>query len=289
MMCVTSQNDLPSLYECNKPLYAPPTLYAFTLNSEDRVEQQQEQQERRPSLPPRTEADYKEEENTDTEPISYRSGGSVVTEKGDFCTISVLLPAGIKASNLKLVYHGEGSMLEMRADSDFSQSLFIDNAAADVSKIEAQLIYQLLTIQMPKMNVKEPLAVPIVPKDPPLDPQAHLHDDIFWTMDVPGVKLCNLKVTYHKKEMVVDGQRKILDGSLSNVHRVFSINDSVINAATLEAYLMDGVLTFKASRRVTPPTRSIEVSICRKKQNDSKEKKAEISDQELLFYSSKQL
>jgi HSP20 family molecular chaperone IbpA len=222
------------------------------------------------------------------QPVTYRVGRGLVTMTNENYAFSVDLP-GVKANDIHI--QQQDDTLELSAErkfgdkvlSKFSQKFEIDKAI-DLSNIDARLIDGVLTVTFPKKEAPaepnaESLDVTIAAAAPPA--QGANEENVFWSMDVPGVKHSDLTLKYQKESIIIQGERKSRDGSVSKIHRVLSLNDKLVDPSILEAFLMDGVLTIKARRRAVPPPKTIPVSTAAKedkspkKIKDAEEKKDE--------------
>jgi HSP20 family molecular chaperone IbpA len=249
-------------------LSSPELLHLFRGDGED---ENVDSGTKEPKMDSKTTTDIAEQ------PVTYRVGRGIVTRtKADY-TFSVDLP-GVKANDIHIQQNDDA--LELSAErksgdkvvSKFSQKFLIDKTD-DLSNIDARLIDGVLTVTIPKKEAPaepkvEPLVVSIAAAEPPA--QGASEDNIFWSMDVPGLKLSGLSLKYHQGSITIHGERKSRDGSVSEIHRVFSLNHKLVDTSVLEAFLMDGVLTIKARRRAVPPPKTIPVSTAAKEDNSPK-------------------
>lgn len=201
-------------------------------------------------------------------PVVYRLGNFFVTDKEEGYHLTVDLP-GVKAENLKIDEH-DGT-LRISAErksgdkvvSSFSQSLEFDSKTTDLSNVDAHLSDGVLSVTIPKkkMEAPKPVNISIMAAEPPTEEEKGEKKAVFLTMDVPGVKLSDIRLEYSNGELQIHGQRKnVQTGRNTEIHRVFTVSEKAIDTSLLEAFLMDGVLTIKAPIRAAPPSKAIKIS-----------------------------
>ena len=110
-------------------------------------------------------------------------------------------------------------------------------------EIAATLAHGVLTITVAKKPAAEEVAIVPMPTDPPTEatdvPSFQYH------LEVPGVKLADMKITVKGDQLSIEYERKRVPSSaFSKVYRSFVLDDDKMNIANIAAYLSDGILTF---------------------------------------------
>ena len=89
-------------------------------------------------------------------------------------------------------------------------------------------------------------------------------------IDLPGVKVADLKVTVKKESIHVQGERKYGE-RVFNYTRKGSFDERKVDASKMVAYLADGVLTITAPPKHVPDPTLIPISTLNETDNDKEE------------------
>lgn len=214
---------------------------------------------------------------------TYMVGKVFVQESESKYDLTLDLP-GIKVGDLQVKHHSDDGCLDIRAErklgnnqtvSTTSERLFFDNDLVDFSKTSARLMDGVLTIEVPKRKYcisaaksteKQPavIHIPIALSEPPAMADSNNSEYLVWTVDVPGVKSSDLNVEYYKGgTLLIKGKR--IDRN-AKVQHTLTLNEkemesvSATSTKSLQAFLMDGVLTICALRRQSTPPKRIKVT-----------------------------
>ena len=182
--------------------------------------------------------------------ILYSTRSSQVIEHEKDYVLSFDLP-GVKKQDLTAEI--ENGVLRVNAErksgktttSKFSQRFLIDEKVFDPDKLDAKLEDGVLTITVGKRETKPPMAIKVTSSDPP----SAENDDraLSLSVDLPGVKLSDIKVELDNGDLIFQGERK--RGRSSKIHKVFTVRESAIDTSKMQGYLVDGVLTIMAPAR----------------------------------------
>ncbi|KAL7558404.1 hypothetical protein ACA910_003267 [Epithemia clementina (nom. ined.)] len=174
-----------------------------------------------------------------------------VSEKEDSFVLSVDLP-GVKEQNVDIKEHNFVLIIEaLRKSGDtnvckFYRQFSLDKKSIQPEGIHASLSDGVLTVHIPKRPEPQTLDVTPTSSGPPAEDD---FENVFFRLDMPGVKLSDLKVQVKGDGILISAERK-KGNSTSSIKRMFTVDDTELDVAKAKAYLSDGVLTLTA-----PPTK----------------------------------
>lgn len=182
-----------------------------------------------------------------------------VTDNKDDYRLSFDLP-GVKSQDLTIEV--DNGVLHVTAErkaagvtvAKFAEHFAIDETLVDVTKMEADLSDGVLTLTVPKKEEGKPFTIPITAAEPPAD-----SEDLSLSLDIPGVKVADLKVVFHKGELLIAAERKKKGDAVSKIRRMFTLKESAIEALKMKAYLIDGVLTITVPKKAAKPAKKIAI------------------------------
>merc|ERR1711915_1065831 len=131
---------------------------------------------------------------------------------------------------------------------------------ADTKHVQATLKDGVLTIMVPKRHTKESpqpsrFEVKVESTDAPVE-----DDSIRLTFDLPGVKVADMKVSIDDGKLILDAERKRMEGSPIKFHRTMNLDCRVVDTDRVQAFLSDGVLTLILGRKEAEPLQTIPIS-----------------------------
>mmetsp|Transcript_35167 Transcript_35167/g.92089 ORF Transcript_35167/g.92089 Transcript_35167/m.92089 type:complete len:316 (+) Transcript_35167:36-983(+) len=189
--------------------------------------------------------------------VVYHSRGVHVTESKESTKLSIDLP-GVKANDVQVVL--ENGKLRVKAERKagkqvtFHRELPIDDSVIESSM--ASLVDGVLTISLTKKQSPESVSVAVASEYPP---ESITEENVHFSLDLPGVKSSDLKVTRLSGNIAIEGERK--NGQFSStVKRSYEVDTKTVDVDSIRAFLADGVLTFVAPRKEGPPALTIPVS-----------------------------
>ncbi|KAL7566871.1 hypothetical protein ACA910_021362 [Epithemia clementina (nom. ined.)] len=170
-----------------------------------------------------------------------------VAEEEDSFVLSMDLP-GVKEEDVSIVESSFELEIEAlrRKSGDkgpvkFHRKFSLDKKSVDPTEIKATLEDGVLTVKIPKRPTPKTLDITPRSSDPPEESVG----DVFFRLDMPGVKLTDLKVKVTGDELFISAVRK-KGSSSSEIKRIFTIDEEKMDAANVQAFLSDGVLTLAA-------------------------------------------
>ncbi|KAL7555998.1 hypothetical protein ACA910_003277 [Epithemia clementina (nom. ined.)] len=173
-----------------------------------------------------------------------------VSEQDDSFVLSMDLP-GVKEQNVDIKEQNFVLTIEaLRKSGDtnvckFYRQFSLDKKSIQPEGIHASLSDGVLTVHVPKRPEPQTLDVTPTSSDPPAEDDV---ENVFFRLDMPGVKLSDLKVQVKGDEMFVSAERK-KENLTSSIKRMFTVDDTKLDVAKAKAYLSDGVLTLTAPPR----------------------------------------
>ncbi|KAL7581285.1 hypothetical protein ACA910_006052 [Epithemia clementina (nom. ined.)] len=183
-------------------------------------------------------------ESTDRTPVHDIRNVQVFEHEENF-SLTMDMP-GVKEQDVTITEEDFTLTIEaLRKSGDkevckFHRKFMLDKKSVKPEGIKADLADGVLTVTIPKTPA--PKTLEIVPKAS--DPPAETEGDTFFRVDMPGVKLQDLKVQVTGEELFISAERK--KGSSTSVFKRFFTVDEKIDTEKLEAFLSDGVLTLTA-------------------------------------------
>ena len=263
MIFVRQQPSLKAHHACGYHPYASycassrPHLYVFRSKGEENKPAKTEEKQQSNGAT--------EEKNSSTQeaPRSYRVRNAQVIENKDHFELSFDLP-GVKLQDVNI--EGDNGVLRVSAErklgdkliSKFQESLVVDETATDMTKIDAKSSDGVLSITIPKKEPPKPVGITVKAEEPPA--KSEESNDLRITVDVPGIKTADTRVEYHNGKLFIQGERKSGERAVYKIQKACGINENTVDTSTLEAFLMDGVLTITASNKEAAPVKKIAVS-----------------------------
>lgn len=202
--------------------------------------------------------------------------GIQATLNSDHLLLSLEVP-GIKLNDLqvKLLEDGilhifgerkQGNNLVSKLDKKFE----LKHRTLDTQHITASLSDGILMLKVPKKSEGEAIEVPLKTK---LTPPQQNDKSFVIELDIPGVKLNDLKVCYKNGKLDISGQRKI--GKDESISRSIQFDDEKFDATKSVGHLIDGVLTIVAPRKEEIKVKTTEIRINQGESISEKEAKRE--------------
>merc|ERR1711915_211046 len=135
---------------------------------------------------------------------------------------------------------------------------------ADTKHVQATLKDGVLTIMVPKRHTKESpqpsrFEVKVESTDAPVE-DIEKDESIRLTFDFPGVKVADVKVFIDDGKLILDAERKRMEGSPIKFHRTMNLDCRVVDTDRVQAFLADGVLTLILCRKEAEPLQTIPIS-----------------------------
>lgn len=194
--------------------------------------------------------------------IIYQDRGVRILSTDDKIMYLLDLP-GIKASDAKVeIRNGVLSIQAERKDgnsySKYAQQFLVKESDVDSDKIAANMSDGVLTITIPKKEESKPLAISVVAGNPP-EKTENDSNDIRFAVDLPGVKASDAALELKGDTIFLHATRKMFD-KVSTVDKYFSIDRSKVDPTSINAYLVDGVLTITGIKKGTPDPKPIVVT-----------------------------
>jgi HSP20 family protein len=166
---------------------------------------------------------------------------------------------GTKASDTKVeIVDGELKVhAERKHDNGkttkFERSFYIkDISDTDSGNIHANLEDGVLRITIPrKVEVEKnaaPQPITIMAKYPPVANDGESDKDFHFTLDLPGVSTNNVTLEVKGDTIALHATRKVLD-KVTTIERSFTVDLDKVDVTTVKAYLVDGVMTLKGSKK----------------------------------------
>jgi len=199
--------------------------------------------------------------------VLHQSKSLRVLDKDDKYLFTMDIP-GVKEGDVNVTV--QGTKLKVAAErkrddnvvvSQYLQEFELDNKTADTKHIQATLKDGVLTIMVPKKHIKESpqpsrFEVKVESTDAPVE-----DDSIRLTFDFPGVKVADMKVSIDDGKLILDAERKRMEGSPIKFHRTMNLDCRVVDTDRVQAFLADGVLTLILGRKEAEPLQTIPISI----------------------------
>ncbi|KAL7581286.1 hypothetical protein ACA910_006053 [Epithemia clementina (nom. ined.)] len=192
----------------------------------------------------RTPDNANEGNDADTTPVHAIRNVQVFEHEENF-SLTMDMP-GVKEQDVTITEEDFTLTIEaLRKSGDkevckFHRKFTLDKKSVKPEGIKANLADGVLTVTIPKTPA--PQTLEIAPKSS--DPPAETEGDTFFRVDMPGVKMEDLKVNVTGNELFISAERK--KGSSTSVFKRFFTVDEKIDTDKLEAFLADGVLTLTA-------------------------------------------
>merc|ERR1712157_41127 len=179
---------------------------------------------------------------------------------------------GVKKDDVKVTV--QGTTLNVLAErkrhddsvvvSRYVQEFELDNQTADTKHVKATLVDGVLTVIVPKKDIKEIqqascLEVKVENTDAPGQDDKK-DESIRLTFDLPGVKVTDIKVSIADGKLVLDAERKRREGAPIKLHRTITLDERAVDTGRVQAFLADGVLTLFLGRKVAEAVQTIPVS-----------------------------
>jgi len=195
--------------------------------------------------------------------VIYKSTPAHITRSDQEFVVTVDLP-GVKSKDLKIEL--ENGTLRVSADrferdstvSRYMRHFTIDQNITDTEKIHASLADGVLRIALPKKEAPAKTVVSVEASEAP--ERAEDDDQVRLSLDMPGVKIENLHISFHNDELTVAAERKTHNGAVSKIYRTYSLDGNTMKVDSIKAYLLDGVLTITVPRKPAEPARLVSVS-----------------------------
>jgi HSP20 family molecular chaperone IbpA len=127
----------------------------------------------------------------------------------------------------------------------FEQKFFVDKTIANKSTAKSVLEDGILTIQMTKTKPMDPIIIDVKTTCTDTVDESTLRNQFIWTLDLPGVKISDVQVTYHDGNVSVLATRKRGD-NIAKISKMRSISEETFDVKMLNAFLVDGVMTIFA-------------------------------------------
>jgi HSP20 family molecular chaperone IbpA len=174
-------------------------------------------------------------------------------ETDEYYNIYIDMP-GVKFSDIevdviddtKLRVQGKRKIDEETV-KNYNQSFLFDRKKFDLSNVNATLENGLLTLKVTKKQPMKPLIIDVATESS-LENGGNedgnkigKHDAELVTLDLPGVKINDLKVSFHEQAIHVDAKRQRGD-SIVKIRKVIAIDDGNYDITSVRAHLIDGVL-----------------------------------------------
>ena len=212
----------------------------------------------------------KEPETKQSSPcLIYRRRNLQAFEGGSDYTLSLDLP-GVKSTDLKVEFLDEG-VLQVEAERTSGkatktvQQFSFDKTKIDKGNIQANLVDGVLTITIAKKEDMElePLAITInagfyVPEETE-EGESPSKKLIKWSIDLPGVKLQDLKVELNGDQLSLKAERRQGETVVAKTDRSFTVDSMKVDTTKLEGFLSDGVLTLVAEKKELDPPLSVAI------------------------------
>merc|ERR1712157_672908 len=191
---------------------------------------------------------------------------------------------GVKKDDVKVTV--QGTTLNVLAErkrhddsvvvSRYVQEFELDNQTADTQHVKATLLDGVLTVMVPKKDIKEIqqascFEVKVENTDAPVQDDKK-DESIRLTFDLPGVKVTDIKVSTVDGELVLDAERKRREGAPIKLHRTITLDNRVVDTSRVQAFLADGVLTLFFGRKVAEAVQTIPISTVENATDAHKEK-----------------
>lgn len=176
-----------------------------------------------------------------------------VLEQEDAFSLSMDLP-GVKEEDVKITEQASTLNIEaLRKNGDkdvckFHRKFSLDKKSVKPEGIKANLVDGVLTVTIPKAPAPKKLEVTPLASAAP----AEAEGNIFFRVDLPGVKMEDLQVQVTGDELFISAERK--KGSVTSVFKQYFNVDDKIDTDKLAAYLSDGVLTLTAPMKEVAET-----------------------------------
>lgn len=207
----------------------------------------------------------KRELTDDTALASFRGSNFYIQDTQDHYSISFDVP-GVKLQDVKVQV--TDSVLRVAAErktggktvSKFMQKFDLDDNIIDMSQVKATLADGVLTIIASKKAESAPSVITISTTEPcEVD-----KDGLNLSLDVPGIKLADLEVTYHRGILNIRGERIQMNSNgkrqvVSKVKRSFQLKEKLVDLGKIQAFLCDGVLTLTAPSKPKATAKVIEI------------------------------
>merc|ERR1712157_393423 len=192
---------------------------------------------------------------------------------------------GVKKDDVKVTV--QGTTLNVLAErkrhddsvvvSRYVQEFELDNQTADTQHVKATLVHGVLTVMVPKKDIKEIqrascFEVKVENTDAPV--QDDKKDELIrLTFDLPGVKVTDIKVSIADGKLVLDAERKRREGAPIKLHRTITLDNRVVDTSRVQAFLADGVLTLFLGRKVAEAVQTIPISTIENATDDAHKEK----------------
>lgn len=177
-------------------------------------------------------------------PVQAIKNVQVLEQEAAF-SLSMDLP-GVKESDVKITEEDFTLSIEaVRKSGDkevckFHRKFSMDKKSVKPEGITVNLVDGVLTVTIPKAPAPKTFEITPTASDPP----AEAEKDAFFRVDLPGVKMEDLKVTVTGDELLISAERK--KGSTTSVLKRHFVVDEKVETDKLVAYLSDGVLMLTA-------------------------------------------
>jgi len=158
-----------------------------------------------------------------------------------------------------------------------AQEFELDHQTADTQHVQAILVNGVLTVTVPKKEMKEiaqaysSFEVKVESADAPVEDDEN-DESIRLTFDFPGVKGADMKVSITDEKLVLDAERKKSEGAPVKFHRTMVLDNRVVDTGRVQAFLWDGVLTLILARKKAEPIQTIPVSTVENVVDENKDK-----------------
>lgn len=188
-------------------------------------------------------------------PVPSSIPTSNIDENEDNFTLTVDLP-GVKEQDVQITVDTNEGVLRVVAGRrnpttsnicyKYVKTFVVDQDPIDMNHIQATLVDGVLTLILLKKPEEKPIQIQVQACEVPTTKADDDNNEKYttWCMDVPGLKCHDLHIKYHKGMILVEGENKT-----RQVHRLFELDDKHFHMNTLQAYLMDGVLTLTLEKR----------------------------------------
>ncbi len=248
---------IPSNFFVHPGCHHPYTLYRFGERNDSGEAGQEESAEEK-----------KRNRDKEEEAPTYRIDKVYFTKSENTLELAMELP-GIKPKDVSVTL--DGSVLKILAAArrrdekvvkNYQREFTLDRKLVNLAGVSATLSDGILTIDLPRNPAPEPMTITPLAMDPPQLDDKDEGTILDVSIELPGVKLADMKVSVKGTELSVQATRKRASSS-SVLKRRFTIpEDSDMKQAS--AYLMDGILTIMAPKKtnaeVTYRERSIPVT-----------------------------
>ena len=231
---------------------------------------------------PKEEANKEKSSNVPT----FRGHDFEISDNGSNYAISLDLP-GVQSADAKIELLDNG-IVQVDAERKtgkkrkFHRQFAFDESSIDSTKVAAHLVNGVLSIVVPKKEPEkpaEPMELKIQPGYAPQEVEDKDKDNtLIWTMDMPGVKLDDVRVVFHEGLLAVQGERRRGELTVSKFRRSFGVDAKKVDTSKLQAFLADGVLTVIAPKRVPVPPKTIPINATARALENSPEKTPSTAD-----------